>query len=236
MRPWIFIWLLEKGDVSLASAVGTLCLNLVWVSQVATSLLGRWELSDIFVLSYHLKSCIRNYCHRCSSSSIMIYYYVGSSYTTWPYIIIYHHHISSNLYQIIIFSFNMLLNFSHQLRSNEDPPVPGAEDLPTEITPSRWGPVSNGNSLVKNSKGNHADQTESIHYDTLWPSCILPFLCLVCVFVFFLRCNYKGWPHDHSHSFLRCGVLAETQNLFGGPSQGESWGKPSWLGFIAGVS
>lgn len=185
MRPWIFIWLLEKGDVSLASAVGTLCLNLVWVSQVATSLLGRWELSDIFVLSYHLKSCIRNYCHRCSSSSIMIYYYVGSSYTTWPYIIIYHHHISSNLYQIIIFSFNMLLNFSHQLRSNEDPPVPGAEDLPTEITPSRWGPVSNGNSLVKNSKGNHADQTESIHYDTLWPSCILPFLCLVCVFVFF---------------------------------------------------
>lgn len=124
----------------------------------------------------------------------------------------------------------MLLNFSHQLRSNEDPPVPGAEDLPAEITPSRWGTIFNGNSFVKNSKGKQADQTESIHYDTLWPSCILPFLCLVCVFVFFfLWCNCEGWPHDHSHSFLRCGVLAETQNLFGGPSQGNSC-QPSWLG------
>ena len=61
-----------------------------------------------------------------------------------------------------------------------------------------------------------------IHYDLL----VFCHSCVLCVCsCFFLRCNYKGWPHDHSHSFLRCGVLAETQNFVRGSQSGGIVGK-----------
>ena len=197
-------------------------------------LLGRWELPDMFVgtnnaiffvvisSQNHASAIIVIDTHHLVS---LIYYYVVSSYTIWPYIIIYHHHISPNLYQIIIFSFNMLLSFSHQLRSNEDPPVPGAEDLPTEITPSRWGPISNG-------KPRRPDRIYTLWYImtflyfAILVSCVL---CRVCVCFFFCGAIVKDDPMTTATVSWGAECWQKLRICSGVPVRGIVC-QPSWLG------